>query len=136
MGHFQTERRTHLPGSSMQLNRQEGKRDEQLRELVAEVERALARREFALATQLLAKAETITPEHPLILNARGMQKLHEGQLQAAKEFAERAVARDATNPAFWINLATIQRALKAPEAEMQALERALALEPPHLLALL
>jgi len=120
----------------MQSNRQEGKHDEQLRELVVEAERALARREFALATQLLAKAETITPEHPLILNARGMQKLHEGQLQAAKELAERAVARDATNPAFWINLATIQRALTAPEAEMQALERALALEPRHLLALL
>jgi len=120
----------------MQSNRQEGKHDEQLRELVVEAERALARREFALATQLLAKAETITPEHPLILNARGMQKLHEGQLQAAKELAERAVARDATNPAFWINLATIQRALKAPEAEMQALERALTLEPRHLLALL
>jgi len=120
----------------MQSNRQEGKHDEQLRELVVEAERALARRELALATQLLAKAETITPEHPLILNARGMQKLHEGQLQAAKELAERAVARDATNPAFWINLATIQRALTAPEAEMQALERALALEPRHLLALL
>src|SRR2546430_8770096 len=120
----------------MQSNRQEGKHDEQLRELVVEAERALARRELALATQLLAKAETITPEPPLILNARGMQKLHEGQLQAAKELAERAVARDATNPAFWINLATIQRALTAPEAEMQALERALALEPRHLLALL
>src|SRR2546430_5657276 len=120
----------------MQSNRQEGKHDEQLRELVVEAERALARRELALATQLLAKAETITPEPPLILTARGMQKLHEGQLQAAKELAERAVARDATNPAFWINLATIQRALTAPEAEMQALERALALEPRHLLALL
>src|SRR2546430_17278234 len=107
----------------MQSNRQEGKHDEQLRELVVEAERALARRELALATQLLAKAETITPEHPLILNSRGMQKLREGQLQAAKELAERAVARHATTPAFWINLATAQPPLRAPQASNKALCR-------------
>jgi len=43
---------------------------------------------------------------------------------------------DPNHPALWSNLASSLRALRLPREEMEAIERALALEPRHLTALL
>ena len=110
--------------------------DLQVRGLVQQSERAWAAGRRAEAEQILSRAKALAPQHPLVLNAEGVQRLHAGDLQTARSLLEQAIERYATNPAFWINLGTVLRALKLPEQEMAALERALAIEPRHLLALL
>jgi len=110
--------------------------DGQIRQLVQQCERefSLGRREEA--QRLLVSARALNPNHPLVLNAAGVQALHGGDIQAARQLVRAAIDADSTNPAFWVNFATVLRRLKLPAEEMPALERALALEPRHLLALL
>lgn len=110
--------------------------DVQVRSLVQHSERAWASGHRSEAAQLLSRARAMAPQHPLVLNAEGVQQLHAGDLQGARRSLEQAIERDANNPAFWINLGSVLRALQLPEQEMTALERALAIEPRHLLALL
>ena len=55
---------------------------------------------------------------------------------AARELLERAVARDGSNTRLLMNLAGTLRRLGLAEEEMRVIDRALALEPRHLLALL
>ncbi len=107
-----------------------------MRELVQQAERAFAAGQRAESAGLLARAQALAPDHPLVLNAAAVQELHRGDVQAARRLIEQAIAKDAGHPSFWINLATICRRTGAPDDEMKALERALALEPRHLLALL
>jgi hypothetical protein len=71
-----------------------------------------------------------------VLNAAAMRALDAGHGAAAVELLTRAVARDDRNPAIWVNLASACRLLQRPDDELQAIERALALEPRHLVALL
>jgi aspartate beta-hydroxylase len=110
--------------------------DLQIRALVQQSERAWASGQRNEAERLLAQAKAAAPEHALVLNASGVQELHRGNLDAARTLIEKAVAKDASNPAFWINLASICRRSSLRAEEMQALERALAIDPRHLLALL
>ncbi len=110
--------------------------DAQVRSLVQQSERAWAGGQRAEAEQLLTRARMLAPEHPLVLNAAGVQQLHHGDAAAARRLIEQAIERDSRNPAFWINLGSVLRRLNLPEQEMTALERALAIEPRHLLALL
>lgn len=110
--------------------------EEQLRELVLQADRASAAGNSAEATRLLSRAQELAPEHPLVLNTDGLQKLNSGDAAAALQLFERAIRKDDQNPSFWINLASTARRLKQPDVEMNALERALALDPRHLLALL
>lgn len=86
--------------------------------------------------QLLAEAQKIAPEHPLVLNSAAMHALDAGFGREAAELLQRALGRDDRNPAIWVNLAAAHRLLKNPDEEARALERALALEPRHLVALL
>lgn len=110
--------------------------DAHVRSLVQQSERAWAGGQRVEAEQLLSRASTLAPEHPLVLNAAGVQQLHRGDVAAARRLIEQAIERDSRNPAFWINLGSVLRRLNLPEQEMTALDRALAIEPRHLLALL
>jgi aspartate beta-hydroxylase len=107
-----------------------------IREIVGAAERAHAGGRRDEARRLLAQAESMAPEHPLVLNAAGVQALHRGDPAAARQLLEQAIQRDAGNSSFWLNLASAFRRLALPEEETRVLERVLALEPRHLLALL
>lgn len=108
----------------------------QVRAWVQQFEQAFNSGETAKADQLLAGLESLAPRHPLVLNALGQRHIHRGNGQAAQEVLKAAVALDATNPAFWVNLSAAQSQLGLPDDEMASLERALVIEPRFLPALL
>jgi len=110
--------------------------DEQVRGLVNSAERASASGQREEATRLLTQAQAAAPNHPLILNAWGLSALNAGDAAAARPFFEKAIALDDKNAAFWLNLATCFRRLGLVEDESNALNRVLAIDPRHLLALL
>ncbi len=77
-------------------------------------------------------------------SARDANELHErarrliaaGEPSAARALLEQVVVMAPRNLTFWLSLAAALRALKSPGAELDALERALALDPTHLVVLL
>lgn len=107
-----------------------------IRNLVQQAERAQSAGKPEEAAQWLARAKGAAPGHPLVLNAEAVQALQAGNPAAARALCEQALALDDRNPSFWINLGSACRGLGLREEEMNALQRALALEPRHLLALL
>jgi aspartyl/asparaginyl beta-hydroxylase (cupin superfamily) len=100
----------------------------------AEQARLAGRRDEALS--FLAQAQSMAPEHALVLNEAGLQKLHAGDPSAARPLFERAVQKEGKSPTLWLNLASALRKLNLLDDELKALERLLALEPRHLLGLL
>ena len=89
----------------------------------------------AEAEQLLARVAQLAPSHPAVLNELGLTMMQRGDPASARELFERATRADPGHPSLWSNLAASLHALKAPE-ELEAIERALALEPRHLASLL
>ena len=89
----------------------------------------------AEAEQLLARVAQLAPSHPAVLNELGLTMMQRGEPARARELFERATKADPRHPSLWSNLAVSLRALNAPE-ELEAIERALALEPRHLASLL
>ncbi|HXZ60242.1 MAG TPA: aspartyl/asparaginyl beta-hydroxylase domain-containing protein [Steroidobacteraceae bacterium] len=87
------------------------------------------------AEQLLARVAQLAPTHPAVLNELGLTMMQRGEPARARELFERATRADPKHPSLWSNLAASLHALKAPE-ELEAIERALALEPRHLASLL
>jgi aspartate beta-hydroxylase len=71
-----------------------------------------------------------------VLNELGLRMMERGDARHAHELFERATRADARHPALWANLASSRYALGLREQAMEALERALALEPRHAPALL
>ncbi len=111
--------------------------DAEIRGIVQTAERARVAGQRDEARRLLAQARGLAPDHPMLLNALGALELESGDALAARQLLERAVAQDEKNPAFWLNLASAHRRLgEPPEKEEKALDRALALDPRHLPALL
>jgi len=88
------------------------------------------------AEELLSRAAQLAPEHPAVLNERGLQLMQRGEATGAREQFLRATAADPSHPALWSNLAGSLHALGRQDEELAALERALALEPRHPTALL
>jgi aspartyl/asparaginyl beta-hydroxylase (cupin superfamily) len=88
------------------------------------------------ARRLLSQAQAAAPEHPRVLGEAGLSHLQAGDAQAARQCFESALRQDDKNPALWLNLASTFRKLDLPAEESKALERVLAAEPRHLLALL
>ena len=89
----------------------------------------------AEAEQLLARVAQLAPSHPAVLNELGLTMMQRGEPAKARELFERATRADSGHPSLWSNLAASLHALKVPE-ELEAIERALALEPRHLASLL
>ena len=88
------------------------------------------------AEELLARAAQQAPDHPAVLNERGLQLMQRGEAAGARELFQRATATDPGHPALWSNLAASLDALGLHEEEMAAIERALKIEPRHPIALL
>ncbi len=88
------------------------------------------------ADQLLARVAQLAPAHPAVLNELGVRMMQRGEAVKARELFQRATQADARHPALWANLASSLHALNLLPEELDAIERALALEPRHLPALL
>jgi aspartate beta-hydroxylase len=108
----------------------------EIRGIVQQAERAAAQGRSEEARRLLSQAQSRMPDHPLVLNAAGVQLLNAGDIANARAVLERAIAKDSGNPAFWVNLATAFSGLKLQDDELRALDKALALDPRNVLALL
>jgi aspartate beta-hydroxylase len=104
--------------------------------LMANVERLVGERRDADALRLLREAEAILPDHPLVLHERARRLLAVGDAAAACGLFEQVVQRAPRHVPFWLSLAAARRALGRREEELDALERALALDPTHLVVLL
>jgi aspartate beta-hydroxylase len=110
--------------------------DADVRKLVHAAERAASSNQPGEFQRLYSQAQALAPEHPLVLNLTGVQELQRGNVAEARRLFERALETEHANPALWINLATSLRGLSLRDEEMKALERALAIDPRHVLALL
>jgi aspartate beta-hydroxylase len=88
------------------------------------------------AARLLQQAELESPQHPLVLNEIGQRLLLSGDLERAREVFSKAVEGDSSNASLWINLAAALRGLVRHDEELVALDKALAIEPGNLRALL
>jgi aspartyl/asparaginyl beta-hydroxylase (cupin superfamily) len=104
--------------------------------LMASVDRLVAERRDAEAERLLGEAAAILPDHPLVLHERARRLLVSGDAPAARAILERVVALAPNHLPFWLSLAAALRVLALREEELQALERALALDATHLVVLL
>jgi aspartate beta-hydroxylase len=107
-----------------------------IRGLIHQAERAAAAGQRDEAARLLSQAEAAAPGHPMVLNARAVERLQAADAAGALALLERAVAVDSGNPSLWMNLATALRALGRIDEEERALLSVLKIEPRHLLALL
>ncbi len=86
---------------------------------------ARQRGDVANERRLLDDAVRAAPDHPQILNARGMRALADGDLDQALAMFARAAARDPGEPVLWINQATVHRMRGHDDAERDTLGRAL-----------
>jgi len=88
------------------------------------------------ALKLVEMALARAPQQPIVLNAAGGHLFRTGNAAGARHLYERALASDRNSKVLWTNLAAACRALGDVNAESEALEKALALEPRYVLALL
>jgi aspartyl/asparaginyl beta-hydroxylase (cupin superfamily) len=86
--------------------------------------------------QLLANVAQRAPHHPAVLNELGVRVLARGAPDQAQLLFSRAASANPNQPAIWANLASSLKALGRRMEELDAIEKALALEPRHLSALL
>jgi aspartate beta-hydroxylase len=91
---------------------------------------------FTESDQLLANLAQRVPQHPAVLNELGVRMLGRGSAEQAQLLFSRATLANPDQPAIWSNLASSLKALGRGNEELEAIERALALEPRHLSALL
>jgi aspartyl/asparaginyl beta-hydroxylase (cupin superfamily) len=111
-------------------------REQQVLALMASFERLVVERRDAEALRVLGEAEAILPDHPRVLHERARRLLAGGDPDAARTMLERVVAAAPRHVPFWLTLAAALRALARREEELAALERALAVDPTHLVVLL
>lgn len=104
--------------------------------LMANVERLVAERRDADAQRLFAEAAGILPDHPLVLHERARRVALAGDPAAARAILERLVEQAPGHVPFWLSLAAVLRPLGRRDEELSALDRALALNPTHLVTLL
>lgn len=86
--------------------------------------------------QLLVRLAQQAPNHPAVLNELGVRMLERHAAEQAHALFVRATNADPKHPSLWTNLASSLKALGRRAEEMDAIERALQLEPRHLSALL
>ncbi len=85
---------------------------------------------------LLARVAEQAPHHPAVLNELGVRMMNRGSPEQAHALFLRATTGDPRHPALWANLASSLKALGRRPEELDAIEKALELEPRHLSALL
>ena len=85
--------------------------------------------------QLLVRLAQQAPNHPAVLNELGVRMLARRAPEQAHALFVRATTVDPKHPALWANLASSLKALGRRAEEMDAIEKALELEPRHLSAL-
>jgi aspartate beta-hydroxylase len=85
---------------------------------------------------LLAHIARQAPNHPAVLNELGVRMLNRGAAEQAHALFVRATSADSKHPSLWANLASSLKALGRRAEEMDAIEKALEIEPRHLSALL
>jgi len=110
--------------------------DQRIPVLIDAANQALMEGRADEATRLVRQAEQESPQHPLVLNERGRRLMVTGNLSRAQEVFQQAANGDPDNASIWINLAATLRGLNRRDEEMQALHRALAIEPNNLRAML
>lgn len=110
--------------------------EQRVRALMAGVERLVAERRDADAQRLLKEAEAILPDHPLVLHEQARRLLAAGNAAAARPLLERVVTLAPGHVPFWLSLAAVQRVLGLRDEELRTLDRALALDPTHVVVLL
>jgi len=88
------------------------------------------------ALKLVEMALTRAPRQPLVLNAAGGYMYRSGNARRARDLFENAVAADGNSKVLWLNLANACRAVGDRSSAAQALEKALAIDPRYVLALL
>ncbi|HEX3847643.1 MAG TPA: aspartyl/asparaginyl beta-hydroxylase domain-containing protein [Steroidobacteraceae bacterium] len=86
--------------------------------------------------QLLANVAQRAPNHPAVLNELGVRMMLRGAADQAQQLFSRSAAANPSQPAIWANLASSLKALGRRSEEIDAIEKALTLEPRHLSALL
>jgi aspartate beta-hydroxylase len=111
-------------------------RDERVVGLVSLAEQLARQQRLGEAQRVFREAEQLQPEHPLVLHAKGRQLLLAGDAVAALAILKRLVEVAPQQIHHWMSLAAALRRLARREEEMAALERALALDPTHLIVLL
>ena len=105
-------------------------------QLVEEARRATAVGSHERAIELLQSALKSEPDNPGILNMLANRLMAARDADSAAELLRRATDLDPNAAALWLNLAAAHRDRGASDDEEQALNRALALEPYLLPALL
>jgi aspartate beta-hydroxylase len=106
----------------------------ELRVLLDALSTAEGRGDAREAQRLLAKARALAPNHEAVLNAQAINALRAGNVAAGRHLLERAVARNPSSAALWLNLASACRDASDAAAERAALERCLELEPRNFIA--
>jgi len=91
---------------------------------------------MAESDQILVRLAQAAPNHPSVLNELGVRMLNRGVPDQAQALFERATMANPGHPALWSNLAASYKALGRRAEELDAIDKALQLEPRHISALL
>jgi aspartate beta-hydroxylase len=110
--------------------------DSDARALANAIEQVCRSQPPATALKLVEMALARAPAQPLVLNAAAGCLYRSGDARRARALYEQAIAADRGSKVLWLNLASACRVLGDEEAEARALERALAIDPRYVLALL
>ncbi|MEO7208260.1 MAG: hypothetical protein ABI356_01570 [Steroidobacteraceae bacterium] len=110
--------------------------DRRVRDLIGAAAQALASGLAEEADHLVRRAEAEAPRHPLVLNEAARRLLLSGDAEGAYMLLTQAVGEDPSHASIWVNLAAALRGLKREAEEMAAIDKALALEPRNLRAML
>jgi aspartate beta-hydroxylase len=88
------------------------------------------------AVEYLEQVVAIAPDHPQALNSLGTHALSQGAFEKARDYFTRAAAADPKEPVLWLNVARTHRELGDSAGELAALDRILAIDARHFMALL
>ena len=110
--------------------------DRRIRQLIETAAQASASGRVQDADRLVRQAEAEAPKHPLVLNETARRLLLSGDAAGACALLKQAVGEDPSHASIWLNLAAALRGLKRSEEEMAAIDKALALEPRNVRAML
>jgi aspartyl/asparaginyl beta-hydroxylase (cupin superfamily) len=109
---------------------------QQVGALEAEALRAAQSGRDDVAVSLWSRILEIDPSHVRTLTTLGQRAFRNGDFQSALAAFQRIVDAEGSDPEQWINLALASRQLKDEATEERAIQRALTLDPLHLLALI